>query len=415
MLFFIRLVPLSLLLLAGCARTGLIGTRGSDGFTSASYPLHIASTSGAFDSRNWTLENVQRKGRPGELISKLGQAYERSVMFDTDGDGSYETAQRVWNDELSFRHRRSDARMSVSVLPMDQSMADTDMEVLVRNYVDAVSGGGTVSVHIGPGTSASTERRFATRILDAGVFTVAGEPAGGATFEVANVDQLELSKEARWERARVVLIRAPWQVVAGGQHTSTWPTLIRVLYVTRADSFESQVSDFNDLVKAIDFEGHRVAIDRQAKQIGACLDEPTDGVKLVLTVATDGDIGPVKLLKDGVQGQGRHGDFMEEQCVKKALKGTRVPRVPASFKVAWPIDRECKVVASSGVPAGTADFSAGIWPPHAPAATDKTGGGETAISADPLPAPAVAPSSVPPPAATEPAPMPVSPANSANP
>jgi len=414
-LFSLRISSLCLVLLGGCATANLIGTRDSDGFTSASYPLHVSGRSSAFDGQLWTLENVQPTGKTGELVSKLGENYERTVTFDTDGNGSYETVRRLWNDELSLRHRRSNALMSLSVLPMDQNMAETDMDVLVRNYVDAVSGGGSVSVNIGAGARASKERRFATRILDSAVFTVDGEPAAGATFEVANVDQLELSKEARWERAQVVLIRAPWRTVAGVERKSTWPTLIRALYSSRSESFEAHEGDFADFVRAIDFAGHRPAIDAQATHTKACFEEPMDGMELVLTVGTEGGIDDARLVKDDGQSQPVDAGVFESLCVERALKATKLSPVPASFDVAWPINREGKVIASVGVPDGTVDFSAGAWPPRTAALADKTAGGETAISEGPLPAAPVAPSPTPTEPAADPAPMPNSSANSAIP
>src|SRR5690606_25328911 len=136
-----------------------------------------------------------------------------------------------------------DARLSLSVFPIEQQLENTDLEVLAREYVDAASGAGSVEVDWGDERKSTVEKRFASRILDIEPVSVGGYEAVGVTFEVANVDQLQLSDESRWIRARMLLIRAPWRWQSdsgrnGPKHETTWPVMMRVLFTARPEAFD---------------------------------------------------------------------------------------------------------------------------------------------------------------------------------
>lgn len=89
-------------------------------------------------------------------------------------------------------------------------MRDRELRILVQDYIDAVSGVGLTDVQIGPQKHLVQQRRFATRTVSTEAVTISGHEAFAATFEVANVDQLKLEPDSRWERARVVLVRTPF-------------------------------------------------------------------------------------------------------------------------------------------------------------------------------------------------------------
>jgi hypothetical protein len=71
------------------------------------------------------------------------------VKFDSTGDGIYNWRQTIRRYELLFRNRETDARLSLSVFPIEQQLENTDLKVLAREYVDAASGAGAVEVDWG--------------------------------------------------------------------------------------------------------------------------------------------------------------------------------------------------------------------------------------------------------------------------
>jgi len=79
--------------------------------------------------------------------------------------------------------------------------------VLALSYVDAVSGEGSLVVNLGDDGTGTRSQRFATRVLSKAGATLDSTPAYEVTFEVANVDQLQLAENSRWERARFVILR----------------------------------------------------------------------------------------------------------------------------------------------------------------------------------------------------------------
>jgi hypothetical protein len=122
--------------------------------------------------------------------------------FDTDGDGSLDKTQTVKKYSLEYHHATTGADMVFSLEPLSVEDARLDLSVLAANYVERSSGSGTVAISIGPGVAIEHTKKYASRILDARATTVGGLPAYVVTFDLANVDQLGLSPDSRWRRAR---------------------------------------------------------------------------------------------------------------------------------------------------------------------------------------------------------------------
>ena len=187
--------------------------------------LRIKSSEGRPpDSKDWILENVQPTGNDDEFVSKLGDNFERTVNFDADGNGSYETPLKLFRDEMSFRHRRTNALISVSVLPMDQATAEPTWRYSYTTMSMRSPVAAAFPVSIGPGVAIGSQQRFATRVLDLELFEWAGEPAAGAPLKLPASTNAALPKPPLGASARRV------QFVLPG--TST-----RWLRLARAHSF----------------------------------------------------------------------------------------------------------------------------------------------------------------------------------
>jgi hypothetical protein len=102
--------------------------------------------------------------------------------------------------------------------------------------------------------AAGVSKRFASHVLRREACSVSGIPAYRVDFEVANVDQLQLTPEARWVRQRVVLVRAPFE------HTIKHRQLKDQLPVVLVAGLTSAPEDFERLVKHLDLLLDRVVI-----------------------------------------------------------------------------------------------------------------------------------------------------------
>jgi hypothetical protein len=337
----------------------LIGKHGQTGLASESYPLQVAYADAATHALlppPWELENVQPGRHPDQLMSKEGGEWTSSTRFDVDGNGEYETTLDRRDYELYFRHAHSGAHLSLSIYPLDQSHGQVDMDVLVRDYVDLASGAGSVTVTMGPGLAVRSERRFASKLIDSAVFTVAGQPAAGATFEIANVDQIQLSKDARWERARVVLIRAPFWLRI---RDSTWPLIVRVVYSHRAERFDEHVADFVRLVQALRFGDDEAQFASHAASLFACAPASTLQAGDLRLAYDVNDAGAVIRTWITVQ-----TDVPETaDCFAKVVGSTKLAPEQARSEQGMIVKRDGSRASRVGVPQSAAAFESSGWPP----------------------------------------------------
>ncbi|MFT3922003.1 MAG: hypothetical protein QM778_05675 [Myxococcales bacterium] len=125
--------------------------------------------------------------------------------------------------------------------------------MFAERYVDSVAGSGSVVVRFGAeGALGGIERRFASRVLQSSPCTVSKHEAYRVDFEVANVDQLQLSDQARWQRGAVVFVRTKYQHLAGTtmQNTKTfYPVVMAIGMSARPQDFAGLEEDFERLLK----------------------------------------------------------------------------------------------------------------------------------------------------------------------
>ncbi len=68
-------------------------------------------------------------------------------------------------------------------------------------------------------------------------------------FEVANVDEVEVSSDARWTRGRIVLIRAPFKgVVTSGRNKLKYSVVLLAGISSDPEDFAELVPDFEGLL-----------------------------------------------------------------------------------------------------------------------------------------------------------------------
>jgi hypothetical protein len=171
------------------------------------------------------------------------------VSFDHQDDGRVDARERVLRYDLKLVHRRRNAELFVRSVPLGQGRRESELRVLARDYVESVAGAGYVNVQLGA-IAVGIERRYATRVIEEHPFVVSGFAAWAVTFDVANVDQLQMSDDASFERVRVVLVRTNlgWR---SGDHM--YPVLLIVGYASHPDDFAQDLDGLDTLLNLIEF------------------------------------------------------------------------------------------------------------------------------------------------------------------
>jgi hypothetical protein len=166
------------------------------------YEVATAGERGVFVSSEWRLENYV----DGESI-KTGAAYESRIAVDVEDDGTVDTNFTMPLYDLRLVHRRTGAVVWLRTIPLSLNDSERALDGLVRDYIDATSGAGVTGVQFMQGGAVSVSRRFATETHDNYALRVDGREAFGATFDLANVDQVQLEADRRLDRVRIVLVR----------------------------------------------------------------------------------------------------------------------------------------------------------------------------------------------------------------
>ena len=154
---------------------------------------------------------------------------------------------------MRLEHRNKDATIWLRNVVISNHDRAKDLSVFADNYVEAASGTIGIAVSFGAG-SAAAGKRFASRVVSRGACSVSGIPAYRVDFEVANVDQLQLTPDARWIRQRVVLVRAPFE------HAIQHRQLKDRLPVVLVAGLSSAPEDFERLARHLDLLLDRVVI-----------------------------------------------------------------------------------------------------------------------------------------------------------
>jgi hypothetical protein len=221
----------------------------------------------------WYVENYQVDSSGEFVRRKVGPAYQHTFYVDADGDGQLETKVTLPRYDVSFRNRKNDGHIWVSTLPMSAEYAETELRVLALNYVDAVSGAGQLVIDLGDARAVARERRFATRVLEAAPGALDGTAAYDVTFEIANVDQLQLSPDSRWERARIIFVRPHFKLRHGD---GRFPALIMIGYRNRPEDFDGGTPAFLDVLGRLQLLSSH---DRDRLRAGTFNPRPTRGFR----------------------------------------------------------------------------------------------------------------------------------------
>lgn len=289
-----------LLCVTGCSATyngtvvryNKLGEIHGNGFLHEELPYQVASRSGTQElmGSDWLLDNFYKK--KGQWLPKKNDEYLDRLQFDIDGDGRYEEARMFYNYDLRFLHRKRSSVIWLSTFPLSDEHAETDFKVLAERYVEAIAGGtGQATIQLGRRVR-TADRRYSTRMLGMRDVSVSGQPALEFTFEVANVDQLELARDSRVRHVRIVMLRPGYHVPIG---KARYRALMVLGCSAMPGDFNAALPDFVDLVGRLELYPDGV-LDVASDDALACLGAVNrDSLEVALRVDGAGRITDVSV------------------------------------------------------------------------------------------------------------------------
>jgi hypothetical protein len=211
---------------------------------------------------DWRLDNYYSDFQKN-LVLKTDDIYEGEFEFDLDGDGKFDKTETLPVYDLRYVHLRTAGLIWLRSLPVSQYDGNKELSVFLQDYLDAVAGSGFAVVRIGRGVAVGAEKRYAPRLISSTRATVAGKEALVAIIEIANVDELMVSPNARRQQVKLVLVRSgfvhPLEHIVGtagqgaiSKTTVNFPVIMIAGYANQPEFFNQNLAEFDDLVNRID-------------------------------------------------------------------------------------------------------------------------------------------------------------------
>ena len=180
-------------------------------------------------------------GMPVEIA---GSPIVRRVAVDVDGDRRPDASVSLEHD-LHFEHRRDGATMIVTTLPLDPSLGERSLDVLLHEMLDAASE-----------ARASADSLQVIRTLYEGRAEVGGASAYQAVFEGAALGAEGRVVARSSDRAFLVLVRPSAGYAIGGRSV---PMVVLFWLFARQEHFDAHVPELRSLLERTDF---REAVER---------------------------------------------------------------------------------------------------------------------------------------------------------
>lgn len=205
------------------------------------------ATSKAFLPEAWRLDNFYKNSWSPQPIAKETGEYVTEFGFDTDDDGKVNATQQQLAYDLRFENRLTAGVIWLRSVPLSQYDDKKDLRVLMRNWVNNAAGAAVDFWKVGDHIVVSTAN-FATKQLDEVPAKLAGLDTFASTFDVANVDQLRMSPDARQRRVKLVMVRSGLARKVG---KVDFPVLLVAGVSDIPEYFDQSVVDFDKFLNQI--------------------------------------------------------------------------------------------------------------------------------------------------------------------
>jgi len=240
-----RLISVLGCLILACVGSGCAASLGSFdtmGFIHEEYPYTVDyrdAQKQTFISSDWRLDNFYNER--GKLQPKQGPEYQTKTYFDANGDGTYEQAQKLYVYDMSFEHLQREQKIWLRTLPVDANDARKNLDVIMRDYIAAISGSGYAVVSLSDKSMRVIEKRYATKIVGQKALKLADRDALVVVIDVSNVDQLQVKSEDGNQRVALLFVRSGYEhrVNMGG-----FPVIMVAGYASHPADFAGGIGAF---------------------------------------------------------------------------------------------------------------------------------------------------------------------------
>jgi hypothetical protein len=174
----------------------------------------------------WRLDNWEEKS-PGHFEAKRGPHYFDTVEVDDDGDGKIDGWERHEEplSDLELVNEEDDSFVWIKTRAIPPGSARRKLELVARDYVDALSGWTTIAQLDLFGRERKRARQLTTLLKSVRETRVGGHRALDVVADIADVDELRVNPRARLGRLRVVVARIGYVVARRSEdEKSAWPS-----------------------------------------------------------------------------------------------------------------------------------------------------------------------------------------------
>lgn len=192
----------------------------------------------------WSVTNFKHDdaGNPTEILEQ-GE-YSGDINW-TSADGETTSVSTLVYD-LLLSHR-SNATIWLRVMPIPQELINKHIKVLAENYVNNLNGAAGTGYF---GKDLRT-RRIATQIIKSEPISLLGAHAHAVTFDMVDLDQLQMNPNAPRTRVEIVLAQTNFAKSLGGSQRFRVPGYLLAGYSNDAGAFDEQLATFRRFAMSI--------------------------------------------------------------------------------------------------------------------------------------------------------------------
>lgn len=214
-----------------------------------------------FINADWRLDNFYRD-HDGKWTRKRGSDYYGIRLTEDDKHGGVKK-EKVHFFELKLGHRRNNGVIWVQIFDLLPKHRDRQLDVLLANYVESLSGTGLFIQSNVYGLLHVKEKKHAALVRFKQWMRLHQYPALRARIDLVNLDRLKVDPKHRGQSVELVLLRF-WRTAVkedytGKQSTVFHPAIMVIGYKNSVAYFARHRSDLQTFLKQFAFMSNRKA------------------------------------------------------------------------------------------------------------------------------------------------------------
>jgi hypothetical protein len=212
-----------------------------------------------FVSPQWHVDNWVYDELSQGMSRRSGPEFEGEIFSDFDENGDIETEQNYFLD-LEMRHLQNDGRIWVHSRALAKNEEQTDLNIVLEEYADRLSGAELQNVLRGTRTKNSVHT-YATHIESKDRVQFGPYDALIATVTVANLEQLRLNPAHRYGVITILLVKIAGKFVHY-LNRGTYEAdkgLLTIGLFSLPEYYNENLPDFYTFLNQFSFQGVQVA------------------------------------------------------------------------------------------------------------------------------------------------------------